>query len=932
LDSDRNKVIAPKHHPREAERLKDLERLGIIDSSAERAFNDLARLAAYICDTPISAISLVDEKRQWFKADIGLGLTETHRDVSFCGHSILSSEVLVVEDSTQDPRFHDNPLVQAGPKIRFYAGAPIFSDRGYPLGAICAIDTKPRKLSIGQIEALQRLASQVWDQIRLRLELREREEQISQNQHQQKVIQSFFDAAPVLMGVLAVKDRKIVHSTENRASKTFFNWPSLNETNTAVLQAWLGQFDKAKRLNRPVEFDYMHRLGSDELRSIRAVVTCLGLDPMHGHDLFSFVAEDQTGKQSLQDSLDRERERFQAAIEGADAGLWDWDTRTNSVYFSTRWKSMLGYSEDEISPDFESWRKLVHPDDLKNALETIDECFKGRTKSYSLEHRLRCRNGEYRWILAKGMCVRDEDSGDVVRLTGWHIDIHERRLADERMRESETLFRSIANTAAVFFWLSDGQGSCTFLSQPWLEFTGQSLVQGLGDGWADVIHPEDAEAAVREFKEAVAARRSCTLQYRLRHKSGEYRWVVDQSRPRFDSNGEFAGYVGACTDITEIKRIEAQLRESRNFLDTVLNNLPVGIFCKDVDQGYAFTLWNRSSEEMFGLKSKDVIGRRDTDFFSREQANAFRERDEQVMESQTRFEIAEEPISTPHRGERWLRTVKVPIFDGDGRPKYLLGISEDITEKKQQQKLIEDQQVKIIASAKMSSLGEMAGGIAHEINNPLAIIHGRTAQLQEMLRQPSPDLELIKTGLHRIHVTTERIAKIVRGLRSFSRSGENDPFISTPVKQIIEDTLELCRERFRSRSIDLRQRVSFESLTSIECRSVQISQVLLNLLNNACDAIANLPEKWVEVSMDVATDHVVISIRDSGRGIPEEVARRMMDPFFSTKDIGQGTGLGLSISNGIVEEHGGVLEYDRRSENTCFHVILPMRQYARIAG
>lgn len=164
------KAPLPKN---EAERLKALYEFEILDTKAEKAYDDLTRLATYICRTPIAAITLIDSDRQWLKSRIGIAAAETARDVSFCSHAILDSGIFVVPDTLEDERFRDNPLVTSEPKLRFYAGSPITTSGGYKLGTLCVIDTVPRELSNGQLAALRVLGRQVMMQMELRRENRE---------------------------------------------------------------------------------------------------------------------------------------------------------------------------------------------------------------------------------------------------------------------------------------------------------------------------------------------------------------------------------------------------------------------------------------------------------------------------------------------------------------------------------------------------------------------------------------------------------------------------------------------------------------------------------------------------------------------------------------------------------------------------------------
>lgn len=269
-----------------------------------------------------------------------------------------------------------------------------------------------------------------------------------------------------------------------------------------------------------------------------------------------------------------------------------------------------------------------------------------------------------------------------------------------------------------------------------------------------------------------------------------------------------------------------------------------------------------------------------------------------------------------------VRLVITSILNKEQQIEGYVGIAEDITELLEMRKTIDAQQQKMIASAKLSSLGEMAGGIAHEINNPLTIIISKIKIIENKIERNEMSWESLSVELGKIDHTTMRIAKIVRGLKAFSRESTKDPKELVKISGVLNDSLDLCAEKFKHYAIDLRLK-DYEDF-EFHCRPTQISQVLINLLNNAFDAIQTLEEKWIAIEVQKIDSKVRIAVTDSGGGIPSAIVEKLMHPFFTTKDVGKGTGLGLSISKGLIEDHGGSFYYDSVSINTRFVIELPI--------
>jgi len=537
---------APKH-PQEKARLEALQALRILDTLPEMDFDQITQLASLICETPIALISLVDSDRQWFKSKVGLSATETPRDLAFCAHAILQEDVFLVKDSWEDERFSDNPLATGAPHVRFYAGAPLISPEGLPLGTVCVIDHNPRNLTPEQTSALKALSHQVSRLLDLKLQ---------------------------------------IENLKTAEEKLLFK-------NTAV--------------------------------------DCI---------IEGIVLQNQSG----------------AIIDFNPAAL-----------------KVLDLTADQLT---------------------------GKTS----------------------------------------MDPHWRAIRED--------------------------GS---------DFPGQE-------------HP------------AMVTLRT-------------------------------------------------------------------------------------------GKPQQDVIM----------------------------------GIHSSRDGIRWLNINSSPLLKkGEEIPNHVVTSFADITNMKNLESTRRTLEQNLAESARLSALGEMAGGIAHEINNPLAIIAGKTSRLKKLYDEKKLEPGEAEKAFQSIQSTVERIAKIIKGLKTISRNAENDPFEEVPASNIINDTLELCREKFKLSSIDLKTQCN--STTKIQCRSAQISQILMNLLENSYDAISNLPNPWINVRLEENGDYIKIIVQDSGSGIASHVAKKLMQPFFTTKPVGKGTGLGLSISKGIAEVHGGSLEYDASSPTTQFLLTLPKRQ------
>jgi signal transduction histidine kinase/sensor domain CHASE-containing protein len=352
------------------------------------------------------------------------------------------------------------------------------------------------------------------------------------------------------------------------------------------------------------------------------------------------------------------------------------------------------------------------------------------------------------------------------------------------------------------------------------------------------------------------------------------------------------------------------LELQNNYLQELVDSVPG--YVSWFDDSLRYIGINKQLAESLGRKPSDFHGRR-VGFLDKAKPSVFTEQLIDFFASTENARQSELFLDT--FGEQKKILLNLVKFDGGRR---LVAIGIDFTETYHlQQQAIQSQQ-RFVDSARLAALGEMAGGIAHEINSPLSIILAASEGLAGCIK--GDDSDRAKNLLTKINRTVTRIGKIIHGLRAFAREGGSDPFVEASFAVIIQDALDLCRERFHTHNVKLILKVNDDAL--ISCRSVQIGQVMINLLNNAFDAVTGQSDAWVSIETEFKDGNIYLYVDDSGRVIDEDTVKKMMNPFFTTKPVGKGTGLGLSISKSIVEDHCGKLYYDdTHTSNTRFVMV-----------
>jgi PAS domain S-box-containing protein len=349
-------------------------------------------------------------------------------------------------------------------------------------------------------------------------------------------------------------------------------------------------------------------------------------------------------------------------------------------------------------------------------------------------------------------------------------------------------------------------------------------------------------------------------------------------------------------------------------LEVVLNAIPGFVSWIDKDLNYCGV--NKQLLDFFGSTQNEFIGEKlgsvtpgDNEFLIKQAIKLFNNKDKKVQCE----------ISFEKEGQKYWNLLTLQKYNNDMNA---LLVSIDITQLKEAQIKTKEDEARAIHNGRLIALGEMVGTIAHEINNPLAVINMSNSILDKQGRDKKLDLARI-ASVHDMNKTAlNKIQAIIKSVKNLVRDGSQDEFVTFSLKEIFEDVLLFIRKKCVSKKITLTFDFPEEDVL-LKCVPVQIDQVLLILLNNACDAIEKENKKWIDIKVIPKKDSVQISIIDSGPGIDQQVSSKIFDTFFTTKERGKGSGIGLGLAQKIITSHKGTLSVDNNDKNTKFDLILP---------
>lgn len=605
--------------------------------------------------------------------------------------------------------------------------------------------------------------------------------------------------------------------------------------------------------------------------------------------------------------------RWQFALESAGDGLWDWDAKTNHVYFSKQWKAMLGFAEDELSDNLAEWEDRVHPDDRAHVQCQLALHWKGEVPYYVAEHRVRMKNGDYKWILDRGQIVSRAPDGQPLRMLGTHKDISEQKSAEARVADALAFVRTVLHHSPAGIIVYGPDGQTVMANETVARIVGTDVASLLKQNFRKI-------ESWRRYGLLDAAERALASGREVVH-SGEYvssfgcsLWLEE----RFMS----FQYAGArhlmllVTDQSEQQRTLGHL----HLMNTAVRAAPGGWVVTDAEGKIQWV--NPGFTALTGYAAGEMIGQEMRLLRSGIQDAAFYA---QMWQTIKRGEVwSGEIVNRRKNGTLYHEFMTIaPVRGSDGAITQFVAMKQDITERK-------GLELQLARAQRLESIGLLASGIAHDLNNIFAPISLSLEMLK--LKYPAADgqkmLELIETSVHRGAGIVKQVLTFARGIES-ERVPLQPKYLVKELGQILHETM--------PRNIEIETRLA-EGLPAIVGDATQLHQVLLNLAINARDAMPDggqLTLRAENTLVDAARaarnpplkpgPYVAFTVADTGSGMPPEVLEHMFEPFYTTKPRGKGTGLGLSTVYGIVRSHGGAVEVSTKlGVGSGFTVLLPV--------
>ncbi|TWT56227.1 PAS domain-containing hybrid sensor histidine kinase/response regulator [Allorhodopirellula solitaria] len=622
---------------------------------------------------------------------------------------------------------------------------------------------------------------------------------------------------------------------------------------------------------------------------------------------------DITERKRLQDELGRAHETFYHLVEDNPLGLYVVDADLRMRYASQGARDVFQSVTPLIGCDFAELMHSIWPDSFASEAVHQFQRTLGTGEPYIapplVERRTDVDATEaYDWSIYR-IALPDNQYGVVC----YFYDATSRQMAEEAIRQRETYFREMTNTAPAMVWVTDVNHQCTFLSQGWCEYTGQNACDGLGFGWLDMVHPDDRPVAKAVVMPAFERHETFSFDYRLRTVSGEYRWAIDSGRPKFSESGEFEGYVGSVIDVHERHTAEKALRDRAHELEISEERLRLaaeatGFGTYDYDVETDETVWSDQLYRIFQQKPKAAL---QPSLVMRLIHDQDRPKVRKLIEDAKRS-AGDESFQCEYRiirpsGEiRWVLDSGRVIFQERRRvrsPVRIIGTLQDITQRKLHEVSLE--QAKKSAESANRSRGEFLANMSHEIRTPMAAIIGHTDILKDHLTDPD-NLQLVET----IRRNGNFLLEIINDILDLSKIDAGKVEVANRIVRpdaILAEVRSLMDVRAAEKNLPLRIEFTGPIPETIHTDAIRLRQILVNLVGNA---IKFTDEGEVRLRISHGSSGMLtFEVIDTGIGIAPDKIETLFDPFVqadntSTRSFG-GTGLGLTICRRLARILGG---------------------------
>src|SRR5262247_3126989 len=598
-----------------------------------------------------------------------------------------------------------------------------------------------------------------------------------------------------------------------------------------------------------------------------------------------------------EDALRESKFRLQLAVDSANIGIYELNVKNGELVWDDRVRAQWGLPPG-APVDYKTFLKGIHPDDrdaTQAAVErALDPNGDGRCR---VEFRvIGIEDGIERWIVGTGQVFFE--NGQAERLVGTTFDITARKHAEQRLRESEERFRTLADSSPVPIWVTDATGGVEFLNAAYCDFFGVTVEDVRGPKWTMLLHPDDADPYVGAYYEALRERKPFRGEARVRRGDGEWRWVDTRGVPRFSEGGEFLGHVGSCPDVTEMKIAQQALRESEEQFRTSFELAAVGQAQVNPTTG-RFERINRKFCEIVGYSEEELLNMTPADITHPEDRQAYVDIYPRFLRGEIEEFVIEKRYVRKDRKIVWVSVAAKLIRDSDGRPLRTIGVFQDITERKRA-----EEELKQADQRK----DEFIATLAHELRNPLAPIRNAVEMLA-LCQSSDPDFEWSRNVIDQ---QVKHLACLVDDLIDVSRITRNRLVIKkerVALSNVINSALDATRSLIDQRGHLLTVALPTEPVY-LNADPVRLTQIFMNLINNA----AKYTHEGGQIRIDAERENNIVTVRvaDNGIGISNEELSHLFDMFYqvdrSYDQAHGGLGIGLTLVKRLVEMHGGTVE------------------------